>query len=216
LADKDPRCASCETHICSDGTDCFGHADEHLELYRGDSTGRTAGADDGIAALPDDLKRMHRAATAIEGRHYCRETRLGELILFAREMGYTKLGVAFCVGLTEEAAVVERVLSQEFDVVSVCCKAGGIDKQNMEYEQIDDDRFEAICNSAGQADLLNRAGTDLNIICGLCVGHDAVFTARSHAPVTTLIAKDRVLAHNPAAALWCRYIRRTLEPDDER
>ncbi len=204
--DKDPRCARCETHACSDGADCFGHADEHLELYRDGM---------GSAALPDDLKRMHRAATAIEGRHYCRETRLGELILFAREMGFTKLGVAFCIGLSEEAAVVERVLSQEFDVVSVCCKAGGIDKQNMQYEQIDDGRFEAICNSAGQADFLNRAGTDLNIICGLCVGHDAVFTKRSNAPVTTLIAKDRVLAHNPAAALWCRYIRRTLESDEE-
>ncbi len=204
--DRDPRCASCETHVCSDGADCFGHADDHLSLYRDD-------ADAG--GLPDVLKRMHRAATAIEGRHYCRETRLGELVLFAREMGFTRLGVAFCVGLSEEAAVVERVLSQEFDAVSVCCKAGGIDKKNMEYEQIDDDRFEAICNSAGQADLLNRAGTDLNIICGLCVGHDAVFAARSTAPVTTLIAKDRVLAHNPAAALWCRYIRRTFESDED-
>ena len=73
---------------------------------------------------------------------------------------------------------------------------------------------EVMCNPAGQADLLNRAGTDLNIICGLCVGHDAVFTARSEAPVTTLIAKDRVLAHNPAAAVWCRYIRGTLEPEE--
>jgi len=210
LADTDPRCARCDAHICSEGTDCFGHADEHLGLYR-DDTDAGATAD----ALPDELRRMHRAATAIEGRHYCHETRLGELILFAKEMGYTKLGVAFCIGLSEEAAVVERILSQDFDVVSVCCKAGGIDKQNMKYEQIDDDRFEAICNSAGQADLLNKAGTELNIICGLCVGHDVVFTARSSAPVTTLIAKDRVLAHNPAAALWCRYIRRTLERDGE-
>ncbi len=210
MADKDPRCARCETHVCSDGTDCFGSADDHLRLYRDDAD---AGA--GTDALPDELRRMHRAATAIEGRHYCRETRFGELILFAGEMGFTKLGLAFCVGLSEEAEVVERVLSREFDVVSVCCKAGGIDKRNMEYEQIDDDRFEAICNSAGQADLLNRAGTDLNIICGLCVGHDAVFTARSEAPVTTLIAKDRVLAHNPAAALWCRYIRRTFESDED-
>lgn len=204
LADKDPRCARCETHVCSDGADCFDSADGQLELYLG-----------GAAPLSDDLKRMHRAATAIEGRHYCRETRLGEIILFAKEMGYTKLGIAFCIGLSEEAAVVERVLSRDFDVVSICCKTGGIDKRTMGYEQIDDDRFEAICNSAGQADLLNRAGTELNIICGLCVGHDAVFTARSSAPVTTLIAKDRVLAHNPAAALWCRYIRRTLEPDED-
>jgi len=210
LSDTAPRCAKCTSHVCSEGTDCFESADRQVELYRDDP--QTAGPGD--VPLSDELKRMHRAATAIEGRHYCRETRLGEIILFAKEMRYSKLGIAFCIGLSEEAAVVERVLSRYFDVVSVCCKAGGIDKRSMDYEQIDDDRFEAICNSAGQADLLNRAGTEFNIICGLCVGHDAVFTARSSAPVTTLIAKDRVLAHNPAAALWCRYVRRTLEPDE--
>ncbi len=41
-----------------------------------------------------------------------------------------------------------------------------------------------------------------------CVGHDAVFAKASEAPVTTLIAKDRVLAHNPAAAIYSRYIRK--------
>jgi len=216
--EREPRCAACRSRVCSDGEDCFGHADDHLAFYSdradaGAADGESGRSEGAVALLPDELRRTHRAATAIEGRHYCRETRLGEVILFAKEMGYTKLGVAFCVGLSEEAEVVERVLSRDFDVVSVCCKAGGIDKRLMEYEQIDESRFEAICNSAGQADLLNRAGTELNIICGLCVGHDAVFTARSDAPVTTLIAKDRVLAHNPAAALWCRYIRRTLEPE---
>lgn len=205
MAETKPRCARCADRVCTEGSDCFGRAGGQLELYR---------ADERDGGLPETLKRVHRAATAIEGRHYCDETRLGEIILFAREMGFEKLGLVFCIGLSEEAAIVERILSQHFDVVSVCCKAGGIDKKNFEYEQIDDERFEAICNSAGQADLLNRAGTELNIICGLCVGHDVVFTARSDAPVTTLIAKDRVLAHNPAAAVWCRYIRRTLEPDE--
>jgi len=208
LADTDPRCARCDAHICSEGTDCFGHADEHLGLYR-DDTDAGATAD----ALPDELRRMHRAATAIEGRHYCHETRLGELILFAKEMGYTKLGVAFCIGLSEEAAVVERILSQDFDVVSVCCKVCGIDKADLELEQIEEGRRESICNSAGQAELLNDAGTDLNVICGLCVGHDSVFAMSSKAPVTTLIAKDRVLAHNPVGAIYCQYLRRRFEGD---
>ncbi|MCD4690385.1 DUF1847 domain-containing protein [bacterium] len=221
---KDPRCARCEDHVCSEGVDCFDVADAHMRLYRGESgeagspeqpVGRVVTTADDGETLSDGLRQMHRAATAIEGRHYCRETRLREIILFAREMGFAKLGLVFCIGLAEEAAVVERVLSQYFDVVSVCCKAGGIDKRSMEYEQIDEDRFEAICNSAGQAELLNEAGTQFNIICGLCVGHDAVFTARSKAPVTTFIAKDRVRAHNPAAAVWCRYIRNTLESSEE-
>jgi len=70
-----------------------------------------------------------------------------------------------------------------------------------------------MCNPAGQAKLLNDAGTQLNIICGLCVGHDAVFSMESKAPVTTLIAKDRVLAHNPVGAIYSQYIRRKMLTD---
>ncbi|MBR3053995.1 MAG: DUF1847 domain-containing protein, partial [Firmicutes bacterium] len=36
----------------------------------------------------------------------------------------------------------------------------------------------------------------------LCVGHDSLFYKYSEALVTTLVAKDRVLAHNPCAALY--------------
>ena len=39
-----------------------------------------------------------------------------------------------------------------------------------------------------QAKLLNKAHTDINIIVGLCVGDDIIFTSESHAPVTTLIS----------------------------
>ncbi|GAH06508.1 unnamed protein product, partial [marine sediment metagenome] len=49
--------------------------------------------------------------------------------------------------------------------------------------------------------LLNNAKTDLNFIIGLCIGHDITFTYLSEAPVTTLIAKDRLIRHNPAATL---------------
>ncbi|NQT15049.1 MAG: DUF1847 domain-containing protein [Planctomycetes bacterium] len=54
----------------------------------------------------------------------------------------------------------------------------------------------------------------MNVLCGLCVGHDAVFSLTSKAPVTTLIAKDRVLAHNPVGAVTCPYIRRRFEKDE--
>jgi uncharacterized metal-binding protein len=48
---------------------------------------------------------------------------------------------------------------------------------------------------------------------GLCVGHDSLFFRHSEAPVTVLVAKDRVLAHNPAAGLYLSssYYRRLLE-----
>jgi len=186
-----PRCGRCESKECRDGKDCFSQASNHKQLYQ-----------------DSHIARLHRAASAIEGRYYGKETRLGETVLFAKELGYKKIGLAFCIGLSEEAKVVDEILSRHFEVVSVCCKVCGINKKDFELQQISSEGQEVMCNPAGQAQLLNSAETQLNIICGLCVGHDAIFSKASEAPVTTLIAKDRVLAHNPVAAIYCQYIRK--------
>ncbi|WP_274596750.1 DUF1847 domain-containing protein [Desulfurobacterium thermolithotrophum] len=50
----------------------------------------------------------------------------------------------------------------------------------------------------------------MNVIVGLCIGHDMLFQMHSRAPVTTLIVKDRVLAHNPVGALYSNYYKRKL------
>jgi uncharacterized metal-binding protein len=42
----------------------------------------------------------------------------------------------------------------------------------------------------------------MNIIVGLCVGHDMLFSKHSSAPVTTLVVKDRVTGHNPVSVLY--------------
>jgi uncharacterized metal-binding protein len=80
-------------------------------------------------------------------------------------------------------------------------------------EKIRPGQFEALCNPIGQARLLNEAGTELNIVVGLCVGHDSLFFRHSEAPVTVLVAKDRVTGHNPVAALYTShsYYRRLRE-----
>jgi uncharacterized metal-binding protein len=64
-----------------------------------------------------------------------------------------------------------------------------------------------------QAKLLNRENTDLNVITGLCVGHDSMFIKHSDAPVTYLVVKDRVLAHNPVGALYTNgsYYKRIMQ-----
>lgn len=192
------HCASCDTLHCRDGKDCFAAGDGHRLLY---GEGQTA--------------RLHRGASVVEARHYCKETRLAEVMLFAEELGFRMIGLAFCIGLASEAAVIEKILARRFEVVSVCCKVGGIAKSTFGLEQIDPQkRSEVMCNPAGQSELLNDAGTELNILCGLCVGHDAIFSMASHAPVTTLIVKDRVLAHNPIGAVYCQYLRRRLEGDE--
>jgi len=67
-----------------------------------------------------------------------------------------------------------------------------------------------MCNPAGQTALLNEAETELNVLCGLRIGHGAIFTMTSPAPVTTLIVKDRILAHNPIGPIYSRYLRRTM------
>jgi len=186
-----PHCGRCESKECRDGKDCFSQAGNHKQLYQ-----------DG------QIAKLHKAASAIEGRYYGKETRLGEIILFAKELGYKKIGLAFCIGLSEEAKIIDKILSKHFEVVSVCCKLCGIDKKDFDLLQISSENDEVMCNPAGQAQLLNEEKTQLNVLCGLCVGHDAIFAKVSDAPVTTLIAKDRVLAHNPAAAIYCQYIRK--------
>jgi uncharacterized metal-binding protein len=183
-----PRCGQCEMKECRDGKDCFSQAENHKQLYQ-----------------DDQIAELHRAASSVEGQYYGKETRLGEIILFAQELGLKRIGLAFCIGLSDEAKIIEEILSKHFEVVSVCC---GINKKDFGLQQISSEHWEVMCNPAGQAKLLNDAKTQLNVICGLCVGHDAIFAKVSDAPVTTLITKDRVLAHNPAAAIYCQYIRK--------
>ncbi len=192
--EKALHCVSCQHRDCVNGGDCVADADRQRKLYE-----------------VENIARLHRAASAIEARHYCREPRIREVILFARELNVNRLGLAFCVGLSEEAEVVADILGREFEVLSVCCKVCGIDKESLGLEQIDPRKpRETMCNPVGQAVLLNEAGTQLNVLVGLCVGHDALFTMTSRAPVTTLICKDRTLAHNPAGAIYSRYLRRRL------
>jgi uncharacterized metal-binding protein len=59
-----------------------------------------------------------------------------------------------------------------------------------------------MCNPILQAFILNEEETNFNVLVGLCVGHDSLFFKYSEAFSTVLIAKDRVLAHNPAGALY--------------
>ena len=191
------RCGSCRDKECREGKDCFEGTIEHLQMYKN-----------------RQISRMHKAAAAIEARHYGKEPRLKEIILFAQEMGFKKVGLAFCIGLAEEAKVIEKILVQHFNVVSICCKVGGVTKKTYGLEQIHpDNKNEVMCNPVGQAEELNKAQTDLNILCGLCVGHDIILTMKSKAPVTTFVTKDRVLAHNPIGAVYSQYIRRNLLQD---
>jgi uncharacterized metal-binding protein len=142
----------------------------------------------------------------VESEGYCKLTRIEETILFAKKMNYKKLGIAFCTGLSNEAKILQDIfLNHDFDVESVVCKCGSIPKEFIkitENEKVHKGEYEAMCNPIGQALFLNETKTDLNIILGLCVGHDSLFIKYSKAPVTIIGVKDRVLGHNPLAAIY--------------
>ncbi|MEN6385436.1 MAG: DUF1847 domain-containing protein [Phycisphaerales bacterium] len=184
------QCALCKQKNCYTGQNCPGlQPDEIKAVY--DTTDR----------------QLMTAAAKIEGNYYMQLSRLEESVKFAQEIGCTSIGVAFCHGLANEANYIVQYFQKFFTVHSVCCKVCGFDKHQFNLKQIKKDRYEAMCNPAIQAKVLNDAGTELNFAVGLCVGHDMIFNRHSTAPVSTLVAKDRLLSHNPLGAIYSGYWR---------
>jgi uncharacterized metal-binding protein len=171
-----------------------------------------------------DLRRLAVEAARTEAAGYCAATRVEETMDFARRMGWRRLGIAHCVGLMKEAKVARDIFTAGgFEVFTVCCKTGSIDKKSIgirDEEKVYPGHYEVMCNPVAQAALLARAGTELNVVLGLCVGHDSLFFMHSKAPATVLVVKDRVLGHNPVAALYTShsYYRRLTRkrPDWQR
>jgi len=192
------KCDLCEDKKCSRGKDCWEVKGNIEELY----------------STPED-KKILQVSTAIEGNFYMEKTRVEEVIVFSREMGYKRLGVAFCLGMEKEAQTLCSFLRRHFTVYSVCCKVCGVAKEDFGLKKIENNSFETMCNPLMQAKVLEDKKTELNIIVGLCLGHDLLFNKYSHAPVTTLIVKDRLLAHNPAGALYSRYYQHKILANQE-
>ena len=132
--------------------------------------------------------------------------RIQETIEFAHRMNYKRLGLVFCLGLRPEAKIVEKLLtSEDFEVVSALCKLGRTPKENIgirDDQKINIGCFESMCNPIAQAFVINSENTEFNIVVGLCVGHDSLFLEYADAPCTVLAAKDRLLGHNPLAAIY--------------
>lgn len=143
------------------------------------------------------------ASAEVEYEGYCQWTRVQEIMEFARNIGAEKIGIANCIGLMNEARIFARILrANGFEAYSVVCKVEGRAKTSMGIPEKCEQIGPAMCNPILQARLLNQAKTDLNVVIGLCVGHDSLFYRYSDAYVTTLVTKDRVTGNNPAAALY--------------
>ena len=189
------NCADCKNHICAaKGISCTKVDEKQI-----------------INSYSEEEHKIMQAAAFVEATYYSQLTRLEETAEFARQMGYKKLGLAFCIGLNKEAHLIKKFLAKDFEVVSICCKNCAIAKDKLQLKKINpQSKTESMCNPKQQAQFLNDAGCDLFISCGLCVGHDAIFNKNCAGPVTTLVTKDRVLAHNQLGAVYSRYWRKQL------
>lgn len=196
-------CANCSTHACyTKSINCTVVTDQEIQ-----------------AAYTKEEQQIMQAAAYVEATFYSNITRLQETAEFAKAMGYKKLGMAFCIGLNSEARYIARFYQQlGFEFYSVCCKNCSFAKKNLGLKQVKPElEHEAMCNPKFQAKFLADKGTELFISCGLCVGHDAIFNSACPGPVTTLVVKDRLLAHNPLGAIYSRYWKKKLNilADDE-
>lgn len=150
-----------------------------------------------------DNRKIMIASAEVEYEGYCQWTRVQEIMEFARKTGARKIGIANCIGLINEARIFAKILrANGFEPYSVICKVAGKAKSSVGIPKECEAIGSAMCNPILQARLLNRAHTDLNVVIGLCVGHDSLFYKYSEAYVTTLVTKDRVTGNNPAAALY--------------
>ena len=138
---------------------------------------------------------------------------------FAKRMGYRKIGIANCISFVDHAYGAfghpgepwfrGRVHSlQEWQY-----SQGG--NRHPGERKNPSGNFEALCNPVAQAEMLNAHGCEFNVVMGLCVGHDSLFFKHPAGLCTVLVAKDRVLGHNPIVALHLAdsYYGRVWGPD---
>jgi uncharacterized metal-binding protein len=199
MADKQIVCSYCARKRCFMGD--LSQAPEFCP-----SVVRPELIEEAKAKLKDSENQQMAQDVARTWKDYGKLTRVEETVLYAKLRGYKKLGLAFCVGLSQEAELFTNLLFNEgFEVVSVCCMCGGLSSEDValpEEEKILPGHRQPMCNPIGQAAVLDAEGCELNILLGLCVGDDALFIKHTNAPVTVLAVKDRVLAHNPLGALY--------------
>lgn len=199
MSKKQPLCSYCKRKVCFNGdlsnTPEFCPSINYSDLLEQTKTKLQASEN---IKMAQDVARTWK--------EYGKLTRVEETVEYARLQGHKKIGLAFCVGLSEEARLFTNVLlNAGFDVASVCCMCGALSADDVSLPE--DDKIvpgfrQPMCNPIGQAAILDKEGCGLHVLMGLCVGDDTLFIKHAKAPVTVLAVKDRVLAHNPLGALY--------------
>ncbi|HNZ03692.1 MAG TPA: DUF1847 domain-containing protein [Myxococcota bacterium] len=124
-------------------------------------------------------------------------SRVDEIMKYARLRGMKRIGIATCYSMSEESRILSGILEQNgFEVASVCCLCGETDPAEFGLPG------NVFCNPILQASVLDREQTELNIMMGLCVGHDILFLKHSTAETTPLVVRDCSTGNNPVAVLY--------------
>ena len=184
-------CSNCNIHACNKNN--LGKAPKNCPSLN------ERGNEIEQSYLEEENYKIAQISANIVMDNYGSKTRIIETIDFAKKCGYQNIGLAFCIGLQKESSVIEKILRQQgLNVESIICKVGAINRELIGIYNCD----VPMCNPIAQAEYLNDKQTDLNIILGLCVGHDSLFFKYSKAPTTVLAVKDRVLGHNPLKTIY--------------
>lgn len=197
MSDVKFSCGDCGVTNCNEGDKTYPgfcpttHMDEKVK-------------EEAMAAYnePENHNIMVQAAD-VEYEGYGRLTRVEETIEFAKRMGFKKIGIATCVGLIRVTPMLTKILRHHgFEVYGIGCKVGAQPKTSVGIREECCAVGANMCNPILQAKLLNAEKTDLNIVMGLCVGHDSLFYKYAEGLTTTMVVKDRVTGHNPVAAIY--------------
>ncbi len=150
-----------------------------------------------IYETDEKVKKSYDASSALKAEGKGQWTRIQEVLGYIEQMGFERIGLAYCAGLKGEADTLTEIFAGNgVELSQIACQVGGKG-----------------CNPVGQAMTLKEAATDFNIVMGLCMGHDILFQQFSDAPSTVLAIKDRVAFHNPLAPLYSASWRSKLSKD---
>lgn len=167
-------CSSCKSFICDKG--------------RTDSPTEDCPMHGDFPAFEDlyqsrEQRESAYHAAVVEAEGYCEWTRIREIAEFAKKLGILRLGIGHCVDMRREATLASRYLEERSLQALLQPPSSG-------------------CDPLGQVEFFAEHSTQLNVICGMSVDHEAMFIAASKKPVVALVARDVRLRHNPVAALY--------------
>ena len=180
------NCTRCNTKSCRIGTAC---GNEQFEITTLTEQYHSAA----------NQKIIQAAASLVDNGRAGSLSRLQEVIEFIKRMNYQKVGLAYCLGMENEAVTVRDLFKNEgINLHTISCTVGAIPQDAINTESC---IHKVSCNPLGQAYQLNAEKTDFVVVMGICLGHDILLQKNLEADFTTLIVKDRTSHHNPMESI---------------